>query len=120
MVIVYVLINPLNNEPFYVGSTNNLKVRLSAHKRGHEGTKEKKELIRQLYKAGKEPSTLLLFKCSEKAAAKAEAHVFNLLTCEGYDLLNDPVRITYSRAYKYRSTQKTTKYPLSKPTPRNY
>lgn len=95
MVTVYVLVDPRNNNPFYVGSTVNPKSRLASHWRGHEGTKEKRAIIKEIYHSGLKLQLLPILVCSKKAAHKCETHIYNLLTIEGYNLTNDSVRIDY-------------------------
>lgn len=101
MVTIYVLINPFNNEPFYVGSTVNVMARLYAHKRCHEGTSEKKQLIDLINKPGLKMEILPLLVCSEKAASKCEAEIYGLLISNGYTLYNDRYRLNIRQNYSH-------------------
>lgn len=94
MVTIYVLINPFNNEPFYVGSTKcKLAARLSGHINGMEGTKQKKALIKLIKMEGLRVEIMPLLVCSEMAAIKCETHIYNLLIQEGYILYQEAARI---------------------------
>lgn len=94
MVTIYALINPFNNEPFYVGSTKcRLTSRLSGHLTGMEGTRQKKDLIKLLKDIGMKPEIMPLLVCSEKAAIKCETHIYKLLIKEGYILYQEGNRI---------------------------
>jgi len=95
MVTIYALINPFNNEPFYVGSTNQKRLtsRLSGHLHGQEGTKQKKDLIKLIKSEGLKVEIMPLLVCSEKAAIKCETHIYQLLIKEGYILYQEGNRI---------------------------
>lgn len=95
MVTIYCLINPFNNEPFYVGSTKciRLKSRLSGHNTNYEGTRQKKELIKLIKSAGLKIEIMPLLLCSEKAAIKCETHIYKLLINAGYILYQEGNRI---------------------------
>ena len=60
MVTIYALINPFNNDPFYVGAATNINSRLSGHKldgahfngRVKNLTNQRHKLIKQILDAG--------------------------------------------------------------------
>ena len=99
MVTVYVLINPLNNQPFYVGSTVNVKSRLSQHNACKEGTPEKRQLVQYIRNNNENIKLLPLIVCSERAASKCEIHVYKLLVANGYTLYNDKWRVDSRQNY---------------------
>lgn len=99
MVTIYALINPFNNEPFYVGSTVNPKSRLTTHYLCNEGTIEKRQLIKEIKRCGKAMMLLPLIVCTEKVSAKCEVHVYQLLVSNGYVLYNDMSRVSSRQNY---------------------
>jgi len=99
MVTIYALINPFNNEPFYVGSTVNTYSRLSTHHLCYEGTTEKRQLIKYIKSQNKRAILMPLLVCSEKAASKCETYIYNLLLNHGYTLFNDKSRIDSRQRY---------------------
>lgn len=105
MVTIYALINPIRNDPFYVGSTKRtLSQRLSGHNNGMEGTKGKKELISLIKDNGLKVEIIALLVCSEIAAVKCEKHIYNLLVNNGYILHQDKNRIMRTNIKYYEPT----------------
>ena len=105
MVTIYALINPFNNEPFYVGSTRRkLRERLSGHINSGEGNKQRKQLTKLIKMEGLTIEIMPLLSCSVKAAIKCETHIYNLLLKEGYILYQDANRIN-------RNDNRTIIYP---------
>jgi len=121
MVTIYALINPFNNIPFYIGSTSlKLRTRLSNHLNGYEGTKEKKQLIKDIKIAGLKVEIKPIMVCSERAASKCESYVHYILCKSNITLyqdqykigrkkgINKPYRQYVSTAYPFLNKPKTS------------
>lgn len=67
---IYVLINPLNDEIFYVGFTNNLKKRFNTHLNIYGRSKEKNSYknntINKIINNGLKPEMKVIDKCEYK------------------------------------------------------
>lgn len=113
MVTIYALINPFNNEPFYVGSTVNPTARLKMHITCKEGTKEKRQLVEYIRNSNKRIELLPLLVCSEMAAAKCEHKIYELLIKAGYCLYNDRARANTRQ--RYYDPNHWLNQPYSKP-----
>ena len=94
MVIIYVLVNPLDNQPFYVGSTQGtLKDRMSMHLTNlfftfkmSESVRRKVAIILGIQYAGMQPIIKPIFYCSKDVATNCEKAAYHLLLSKGYEL----------------------------------
>ncbi len=89
MYYVYELVDPLTNEPRYIGITNNTKARYSQHLALRDGNIEKNSWVRRLAKQGVKPIMRILETAptKEQAAAK-ERHWINSYLKAGISLTN--------------------------------
>jgi hypothetical protein len=96
--IIYCLIDPRNEFPFYVGSTRiDPHIRLRQHINGQKTSlrspsivNQRVEFIQQILKDGKEPVlNILEYASVEKVDEKEEFH-YNRLKNNGYALIQDP------------------------------
>ena len=96
MVTIYALINPFTGDPFYVGKTESIKYRLSMHSSDFmrrssnkikSYTMQRDNIIKGIREAGLKLNCIEILICSKKAAPKCEQHIYNLLTSNGFTLL---------------------------------
>jgi len=100
MVTIYALIDPRNDSPFYIGSTNCLlENRLSSHlmesrlnitDNSRDHTKLKRQRIRNIIKDGYKLLIIPLLVCPDSAAVKAERYIYKLVQSNGYRLHQSP------------------------------
>jgi hypothetical protein len=88
--MIYALVNPITNEPFYVGETTNLATRLSKHFGVSEPHKNKNEYIQDLISKGYKIKTWILDSCidNKEEAVKIESEYIEKYRKAGYKLLN--------------------------------
>lgn len=97
MVKIYALINPFNNEPFYVGRTESLDYRITMHSsdfmrrvntsRTPTYSIKRDAIIKSIRDAGLKLNSIVLIVCPKKAAPICEQYIYDLLTKNGYELL---------------------------------
>jgi hypothetical protein len=96
MYIIYVLVDPRNNKPFYVGKTNSFDSRYSAHIcnldirtiKTRKKTIERKELIKDIISNGYNVKMIPLFKNIPECTVNKFEHItYQLLKAQGYNLL---------------------------------
>lgn len=91
---IYVLINPLTNDVFYVGSTEHPKKRLSSHIRdsrkslNHLHQTDKERYITDMLAAGTEPTMTVIEVTKLATALEREQYWINALWGQGYVLTN--------------------------------
>ncbi len=62
---IYELVNPLNNEAFYIGYTYNIDKRLYEHIHNLNNNKIKKEIITEIVKQGLKPEIKVIHECED-------------------------------------------------------
>ncbi len=104
MVRIYVLLDPRNRMPFYVGSTSrSLKVRLIGHitdanreykgrPDSEQGYKMRMEVMREIMQQGGKPIIKTLFITNEASACLCEHTCYLSLISMGFTLLQSPHR----------------------------
>ena len=117
MVNIYCLIDPRNEKPFYVGATRLLPtLRLSCHlssakryakklsrDKSETISGKKHELIHQIVSANLLPIIKVLEIANEDIAGAAESkHYFKLIQ-SGYDLLQAPKQLVYTKTILSRN-----------------
>lgn len=116
MVQIYLLIDPRNYSPFYVGASmqpvRQIKIRHMhksdykpfKSKQGNESFYQKNLLLYELYLLKMEPIVLVLELCNKEEATKREKFFYDRLMELGYTMLNDKSRFNYyanlKREYK--------------------
>lgn len=103
--VVYLIIDPATEEPFYVGQTNDLERRQAAHLGGAKhNTKRAAAKIAQILDAGMTPIFKAVESCdSEDAALAAETHWVRQCTDRGH--------VVWNRWKEHRDIQKLYQKP---------
>lgn len=86
MVSIYALINPLNNQVFYVGATEDPVSRLSAHKTSLSGKTEKRGIIIAIRNSGLNLEMFILDTCHKEDVQFWEEFYIDLFFSFGFDL----------------------------------
>jgi hypothetical protein len=88
--MIYVLVNPITKEPFYVGETTRLSERLSKHFNCTDKTKAKNDYILDLKNKGYKPEVLIVESLieSKDEAERIEGLFIKKYTDLGFVLLN--------------------------------
>lgn len=111
MVTIYVLIDPRNGLPFYVGLTKgNQKNRLSNHLaeakfyqrnfKGSEHAYKKNSLINSIIADGYKPIMKAIFVCQSNRSYYCEYIAYNMLTNAGHQLHQSPNRFIHGNLAK--------------------
>jgi len=99
--VIYCLLNPLTNNPVYVGQSQDYLSRYSAHLWNIHDTRNKSKLYKNLRKIYKEsqlvPPVKLLEKTSKLKVLKREEHWINKYRKEGFALYNRPNKLKESQ-----------------------
>jgi hypothetical protein len=116
MMQIYCLVNPITNQPFYVGATKViLKNRLSAHI--HEAltfrlnkyvpqiSQNKHAIIKELTESNLKPKIDLLFISPLPAVEYYEAFFYDMLKKQGFTLFNSPSHFNYLKYNKIKYYQ---------------
>lgn len=87
--IVYALINPIMNAPFYVGETSRFNERMCKHLNCKDKSKEKNAFIKNLIESGNKPKVIILDTVdSKELAIQIEKEYIKKYREEGHVLLN--------------------------------
>lgn len=112
MIQIYCLVDPRNNRPFYVGATKVLlKNRLSGHISNalsfHPNeytdrfpTKNKHAIVLSLLNENKRPLIKWLYTCDIYSVDFYERFFYNVLTAQGFTLLNCYLSFDYTKYKK--------------------
>jgi hypothetical protein len=104
-ITIYCLINPLTNEPFYVGATvNPLQVRLSEHlfsSTCHGGFQQQRhDMMARIMKKKMRPVIFPLVVTTEKRVDYYEEYYYKRYTRMGFKLLQRNDKFSYSKDKK--------------------
>lgn len=105
-VYIYALINPIDDQVFYIGATKNLPQRISGHvSYRYFRNDNKSKILRDIIEAGKKPEILCLDNCSgdDTAVRFLEEFYIDLFRSYGFNLPQ------YSKSY-YCSNKKMPVY----------
>lgn len=105
MVKIYALLDPRNNNIFYVGATSmSLKERLAGHSVYYDFivvnksyVKERSDLIRELKTVGLKPDIILLEEVEFDEVDFYEKSYYELFTSFGFDLIQGKDKFKYSK-----------------------
>lgn len=103
---IYALVNPVKQEPFYVGATiSPLKTRLSQHLSRMQYTPgetalRRRKLINELIKKKTPPKIILLATCNENEVDHFESYYYNLFLSAGFDMIQKNNSFVYEKQYK--------------------
>lgn len=106
MIKIYILIDPENSYPFYVGATTvDLKERLSGHLTSYNYigvknsyVKDRSDLIFELKKACLKPDILLIKEVAIQDVDYYEKYYYNLFSSNGFKLIQDSSKFTYGKS----------------------
>lgn len=86
---IYLLINPLNQAPFYIGMTNNMEDRIKQHIDGKDDTTKKLKVIKHIQNENMTPVVVILEKPPTRVQAKkAEKFWIETFMSRGSELIN--------------------------------
>lgn len=120
MVRIYILVDPRNNTPFYVGASRASIYYLTIrHMSDLYFTKKplpddivrlRKNILFEIRKAKMEVTILTLELCNKEEANKRERFYYDRLTELGYQLFNDKTKFHYHADRKKKPQQKKECY----------
>jgi len=101
---IYILINPINKQVFYVGATKNTNSRLKAHIKSaiYGSMSFKSKIIRQILESNFEPEIVSIDTCSIEKASDTEEFYIELFKFYGFKLRQNE-RSGYSSFIKKKS-----------------
>lgn len=100
MVSIYALINPINNQVFYIGATYDIDSRYRNHVNEKKGTTFKCQVINEIRANNKKPEILVLDKCQREEVSFLEEFYIDLFSYYGFEL-NQQKSSTYSEMYRH-------------------
>lgn len=107
MISIYALINPVNDQIFYIGATKNPKQRLKTHNTISGSTNKKKlSIITDILSANKRVEMLILEECHNHEAQKLECFYMELFTFYGFTIAQNSKWSNYNplQTYDYKVT----------------
>lgn len=86
-IYIYGLINPLNNQVFYIGASTCPKHRINVHNNDTNGYPDKILVINEIKKSGEKIELLILDECRKSNVRFLEEFYIDLFTSYGFNLL---------------------------------
>lgn len=113
-VYIYCLIDPMDNKPFYVGSTENIKQRINGHlfsiSECHQSKWSKKtKKISDIIESGHNLTYSILHIADNFTRDHYEYIFYSILKSQGFNLLQKPVFCT-SKVIKGKKTNKWQRF----------
>lgn len=85
---IYLLLDPNDHQPRYVGQSVQPQTRHAQHLRCRDNNHRKNEWVKQLATVGAQPLMIIVATCAQEEADRVEADLIDRLRGEGADLFN--------------------------------